>query len=253
MTSSLWAACLGNQTTPFCTLDGQLIRVVESQEQVATTGLVDNLAEQDRLEHLLETAKPAYRFNTSGLHYLLATPFRYPPLRHGSRFGSRFEPSLFYGSRTMPTALAETAYYRLVFWDGMMLPPPSRRWQTQHTLFGANFCTEHGIQLQHPPFSAYQDQISNPHDYRSSQQLGQTLRDTGTQAIEYRSARDPHGGINVALYSPDVFAASRPVFQDNYVCETTPEGVTFTAPSQQFSRFERTVFLINGQLPQPAL
>ena len=38
--------------------------------------------------------------------YLLRAPWRYPPLRWGSRFGRRFEPGLFYG------ALSEEALFR---------------------------------------------------------------------------------------------------------------------------------------------
>jgi hypothetical protein len=72
--------------------------MVESQQQIATSSLVDDLAEQALLEELIERSKPPLRSGTERLHYLLATPFRYPPLRHGSRFGGRFEPSLLYGA-----------------------------------------------------------------------------------------------------------------------------------------------------------
>jgi hypothetical protein len=75
---------------------GTLLRMVESQEQIATNRLVDALDKQQLLEELLEGTKPDYRPGTRHLHYLLATPFRYPPLRHGSRFGRRSEPALFY-------------------------------------------------------------------------------------------------------------------------------------------------------------
>src|SRR5690625_4094619 len=105
--------------------------MVESQEQVATSRLVASLARQAVLEELLEASKPPVPLEVTGLGYLLATPFRYPPLRHGSRFGSRDEPSLFYGSRGLPPLLAEVAYYRFVFWKGMSRPPPAPL-RTQH-------------------------------------------------------------------------------------------------------------------------
>jgi len=41
--------------------------------------IVDSAAEQEALESLLEAGKPALPDATSGLDYLLATPFRYPP------------------------------------------------------------------------------------------------------------------------------------------------------------------------------
>ncbi len=81
------------------TIQGTLFRVVESQEQVATTRLVDDLTELALLEDMLEASKPPRLPGTETLHYLLATPFRYPPLPHGSRFSIVHKPSLYYGSR----------------------------------------------------------------------------------------------------------------------------------------------------------
>ncbi|OJT00371.1 hypothetical protein BEE62_09960, partial [Marinobacter nauticus] len=65
-------------------LQGQLFRVVESQEDIATTRIVDNMQEQARLEQLLDASKPPIPEQAGKLHYLLATPFRYPPLKYGS-------------------------------------------------------------------------------------------------------------------------------------------------------------------------
>ncbi|MCC3263614.1 RES family NAD+ phosphorylase, partial [Paenibacillus polymyxa] len=79
------------------------------------------------LEELIETSKPQLPPSTETLHYLLKTPFRYPPLRWGSRFGRRHEPSLFYAALRLETAMAEAAYYRFVLWEGMASPPPSGR------------------------------------------------------------------------------------------------------------------------------
>ena len=69
------------------------------------------------LEELIEDVKPPPGA-PAGLHYLLFTPFRYPPLRHGSRFGTRAERGIWYGSRTRATAFAEKAYYLLLFLEG---------------------------------------------------------------------------------------------------------------------------------------
>lgn len=67
---------------------GQVWRMVESQHIAATMKLVDNRDEQDLLESLLESSKPAQPDDTAGLDYLLATPFRYRSKRGGSRFRS---------------------------------------------------------------------------------------------------------------------------------------------------------------------
>jgi hypothetical protein len=70
-------------------------RIVETQEYAATTSLVDNLQEQSLLEQMLDKAKPDYREGTENRHYLISSPFRYPPLKHGSRFGDVTMPSFF--------------------------------------------------------------------------------------------------------------------------------------------------------------
>ena len=100
--------------------EGRPWRVVEAQHRNGTRRLVDSDEEQGVLEALIDRVKPPAPAGPEfrGLHYLLFTPFRHPPLPHGSRFGTRAEPSLFYASEVRETALAETAYYRLLFLEG---------------------------------------------------------------------------------------------------------------------------------------
>src|SRR5256885_1417592 len=45
---------------------------------------------------------------------LCPAPFRSPPLRYGSRFGTVSQRSIWYGGEELETALGETAFYR--FW-----------------------------------------------------------------------------------------------------------------------------------------
>ena len=184
--SRVWAACAGRVAPSL--LGGRLHRIVESQEQIATRKLVDgDLAAQALLEDLVEGSKPRRPPGTERLHYLLATPWRYPPLRHGSRFGSRGEPSLFYGGGGVSTMLAEAAFYRLVFLLDMTDPPDALR--SQHTSFAARYRTEHGLRLQNPPFDAFADTLAHRDDYAEPQALGRALRAAGVEAFEFRSRR----------------------------------------------------------------
>lgn len=248
--SDIWAAC-ASRASPRPLL-GEVLRLVESQEQVATSRLVATLAEQELLEALLEASKPPVPRRALKLDYLLATPFRYPPLRHGSRFGSRYEPSLFYGSRSLSTVLAESAYYRFVFWQGMATPPPAAL-RTQHTLFGAKLRARRGYALPHPPFDAFRPELTSPADYTATQALGRALREAGADAIEYASARDVDGGLNVALYSPTAFARPTPTFKEEWLCETRADEVGFYARGASgLRRFPRTAFEVDGRLPAPA-
>src|SRR5207244_11296246 len=98
---------------------GRVCRVVKAQFRSATRKLVGWEAEQGVFEELIDRrAKLPVPAGFEGLHYLLYTPFRHPPLRNGSRFGTRLLRGILYGARELPTALAEVAYYRLVFLDG---------------------------------------------------------------------------------------------------------------------------------------
>ena len=248
----LWDECGGADTIR--PIHGSLVRIVEYQEQVATNQLVDTLDEQAFLEQLIEQTKPAYPPGCARLHYLLATPFRYPPLKNGSRFGRRHEPSLFYGSLGVTTALAETAYYRFLFWAGMDSPPPTRKLTTQHTLFGADYLTGQGIQLQALPFDAHADALSHPADYSVTQALGTDMAAAGVQAFEYISARDPDRGLNVALCTPDALTSDRPKFQQAWLCETRPDQVRFyCGENDAVYAFELERYLVDEHLPAPAL
>lgn len=248
----IWQRCAGEQQIR--PLRGRLLRLVESQEQVATQQLVDDLEEQTLLEQLLETSKPPLPGSTEGLHYLLRTPFRYPPLRWGSRFGSRDEPSLFYGAWALETAMAETAYYRFLFWSGMETPPPSGRIRSAHTSFEVRYQVERGVQLQQPPFSEERAVLTDQRDYRSTQALGRAMRATDVQAFEFESARCPAQGVNVALFVPSAFAERTPGNLTPWLCETSANLVAFKQAQgpDQPRLFALEMFLRDGELPRPA-
>ena len=246
----IWAACREDVKPIY--LAGVVIRVVESQEQVATNSLVDDLQEQVLLEEMLEASKPPLPAHASSLHYLLATPFRYPPLKHGSRFGTRMEPGLFYGARNLEPALAESAYYRLVFWSGMKVPPRSAKFITEHTVFGARFDTCLGLRLQDPPFSRFEKRLIDRESYSDTQLLGGHLRQANIAAFEYLSARDTQRGVNVAVFGGEVFSDTRPAWQQPWLCETTDDVVRFYSQEHGAWNFPRNQFLVSGVLPIPS-
>jgi len=248
--SEIWAACSA-RAAPVA-LMGDIFRLVESQEQVATNLLVRTLAEQALLEDLIEASKPAWPGPALGLHYLLATPFRYPPLPWGSRFGRRFEPSLFYAARGPDTVLAEGAYYRFIFWSGMATPP-SAPLDTRHTLFSVTIQTPRGLQLQNPPFDEFVAALTNRRRYDATQALGSAMREAGIEAFEYVSARDPLQGVNVALFTPRALATNKPTVFDEWLCETTAGRVSYySRPGGGIREFPRQHFLVDGELPLPA-
>jgi hypothetical protein len=227
--------------------------VVEAQHQVSTRKLVDTVEEQILLEELIDRAKPPDP--TRGrLHYLLATPFRYPPLRHGSRFGGRHERGIWYGSVTRQTAFAEVSYYRLLFLEGTRaeLGPVT----TQLTAFTVRAHSKRGVDLVSSPFDAYRRTIASPTRYDATQALGRDMREAGVELFRYPSARDADGGVNVAAFLPSVFGVARPRGLETWHCTATRERVEL-AKRDYFARdyfaFERDRFLVDGVLPAPAL
>ncbi len=249
---TLWEHCGGEDHIG--PVQGRLFRLVESQERVATLGYVDSLEEQALLEDLLERNKPGYpdhcRLN---LHYLLATPFRYPPLSWGSRFGARHEPGIFYGGGSQRTTLAEAAFYRFVFWHSIEADPPAPVLHSEHTLFTAPYRSERGVRLQRPPFEGHRQALRDPADYRQTQALGRAMRGAGVEVFEYASARDPEGGNCVGLFTPAPFTRRAPTTLQAWFCELSAQEVAFKPQAgSRMLRFSVELFLINGRLPQPA-
>ena len=247
----IWQACNGEQY--ITRLSGTLFRLVESQEQAATLSLVDTLQEQALLEQLLEQTKPPVPPPAEGLHYLLKTPFRYPPLKWGSRFGSVYEPGIFYAGGSVAATLAESAYYRMIFWQSMPSPPPKPILRTAHTLFSVRYHTEHGIALHQPPFNQHQALLTSKTDYQHTQQLGSAMCGAGVDAFEYQSARAAGTEHCIGLFNPSAFVTHQPEHSSQWLCELSAQQVVFKQHGEtQLHSFSAEQFWVEGKLPLPA-
>lgn len=251
MSSSIWTRCAGGSEIRL--LHASPWRVVEAQHQVSTRKLVDSAEEQALLEEMIDRVKPP-DLTRGRLHYLLFTPFRYPPLPHGSRFGTRRERGIWYGSVERRTAFAEVAYYRFLFLEGSHASLGTVT--TPLTAFTARVRTTRGIDLVSPPFEAHRRAIASPTSYTSSQALGAAMRGAGVEAFRYPSARDSEGGINVAAFVATVFGNAKPKAFETWHCSASRERVELTQ-HDYFNRnefaFPRAQFLVQGSLPAPAL
>ena len=151
MSSPTWTpAGLSSELRPY---ERRVWRLVEAQHVVSTRKLVDSLAEQETLEDLIEATKPAIPSECRGLHYLLSTPFRYPPLPNGSRFRRAGQPGVFYAAEESRTAAAEKAFYRLLFFA----ESPETPWPvnpSEHTGFSVGVYSPRSLDLTKPPFDA---------------------------------------------------------------------------------------------------
>jgi hypothetical protein len=178
------------------TFAAEVIRIVENQETIATAKITTNLQEQDALEEMIEASKPGEL--DPQLHYLVTTAFRYPPLTYGSRFGSRFEPSLMYASLELETCLQECAYYRFMFWFDMEQPPP-KSIAAPHTVFSLALLSNSCVDLRLPAYSDLKADIRSPQSYALTHTLGSQLRKQGADMLVFDSARGT--GSNVGLFS----------------------------------------------------
>lgn len=252
MSSTIWKRSGARSNS--CRLTLAPWRVVEAQHKNSTRKLVDSDEEQRLLEELIDQAKPPLPPGADRLHYLLYTPFRYrPPLRHGSRFGSRDRPGIWYGAEQPETAFAETAYYRLFLLEGTAarLEPLSMPF----SIFSARVETDAGADLTLPPFLALRERISSPTSYEESQQLGTDMRDDGIEAFRFFSARDPRGGVSIAVLAPAAFRG-RPTAPMTWQATITRGYVEFSRDDyfeHRSIRFERATFEVDGKLPAPAL
>src|SRR3954469_10528600 len=190
-------------------------RIVEAQHRVPTMRLVDTLDEQRVLEDMLEASKPPLPAEAAKLHYLLATPFRYPaPPPVGSRFRGIGDPGVWYGADVVETALAEVAYWRLRFLADSpetpdLLPVP-------HTAFRASVGGS-AIVLSQTPFERQRRQWEDPSSYDATQALARVARDAGIALIRYRSVRDPQHRAALAVLTPNAFRKSAPLEQHTWL------------------------------------
>ena len=185
----------------------RLWRAVEAQHVVSTRRLVDDLDEQRLLEDILEASKPPVPPAAARLHYLLFTPFRYPP-PHASRFRATHDPGIFYGASSVRTACAELGFWRWRFLSdsaGLTTLGPA-----QQTLFQVSVRAA-AADLERPPFAKDAALWRNPDDYTATQAFARSAREAEISLILYGSVRDPQPGHCGAVLQPEAFSAPEPV------------------------------------------
>ena len=200
-------------------------RLVEAQHQNSTLKLTDDLEEQAILERLIDDAKPNLPVECRHLDYLLATPFRYQALYpHGSRFRRAGKtPGVFYAAEQVETAVAELAFYRLLFF----VESPKTPWPdapTEFTAFSVALDTPRSLDLSEPPLSAKRAAWTSLTDYAACQALADAARSAGIVLICYESVRDPGQGRNLAVLDCTAFAQPRPLERRAWRLKLGPSG-----------------------------
>ena len=221
--------------------DGTVWRLVEDQSRASTMKLVDSLDEQRMLEELLDPSKPAVPPECRHLHWLLFTPFRY-----AARGDSRFRragatPGVFYAAERVGTAVAELAFWRLLFF----LESPGTPWPANPqllTAFSADYATDLCLDLTAPPHDDDAARWTHPTDYAPCHAIADHARAQGCGAIRSASARDPEGGVNISLLTCAAFASREPTARTRWRFKLGPAGVIALAEDGQGLFFGRDAF-----------
>ena len=201
-----------------------LWRAVEAQHVASTMPLVDSIDEQHVLERLLDDAKPPVPQAAAHLHWLLFTPFRYPPPPGGSRFRGPIDPGVFYGADQIRTACAELGYWR---WRHLKDTPALDAMPTKpQTVFKVRIETK-TVDLREKPFVRDRPRWTDPRDYSACQRFARTAREAGVGAIRYESVRDPEHGADCAVLSPAAFAAPEPLEQQTWMLSVARDRVVW--------------------------
>lgn len=235
MSSNIWTPA---EPSPDGALkDREAWRIVEAQHRVSTMKLVESIEEQVLLEEIIENTKPPIPEECRGLHYLLSTPFRYPP-HQGSRFrrpGS--VEGVFYAASDAQTAVAEAAFYRLLFFaESPGLPFPKN--PAEYTAYCVRLSSSAVIDLQKPPYDAAAEIWMHPEDYAPCQAFAASARTKGAEIICYASVRDAAHRSCYAVLTCKAFAAKKPSKLQTWqllasqagvyaYCEAPKQGLTF--------------------------
>jgi RES domain len=205
--------------------------------------LSDTLEEQAILERLIEETKPAIPEACRHLGFLLFTPFRYNPYPFNSRFRrSGSMDGVFYAAEAPETAVAEKAFYRLLFF----LESPGVPWPAnpgEYTAFAAHFATDHAADLTQPPWLKDRSRWTHPTDYSSCLDFADACRASGLEVIRYESVRDPAARANVASLTCCVFTRNDAVDRQTWRFHFSSSGIRAICefPAQTI-RFDRKAF-----------
>lgn len=207
--------------------EGNAWRVVEGQYSASTMKLANSLEDQEILEDMLDEAKPKYPDEALGFDYLIASPFRYFPYPFASRFrraGQRV--GVLYSSINVATALAELAFYRLLFWgdaEGVVYPEHG----CDHTVFQVSIKADSALDLTKPPFNE-DDRLTHKTDYSTTNAFADAAREEGIEVIISQSVRCSNNGLNINVLSLDAFASKQSRKRQSWTIFTREDRVIAT-------------------------
>lgn len=229
---------------------GRCWRVVEAQHHVSTAKLTDTAEEQARLEELIEGSKPPIPEACRGLPYLLFTPFRYgAAYPNGSRFRrAGMTSGVYYASVRPQTAMAELAFYRLLFFaESPATPWPAN--SGEYSAFSTDYATGRAIDLTRPPLNKNRETWVSKTDYSGCQHLADLARASSINVIKYESVRCPEHRTNLAILDCTAFASREIGDRQTWRIQLSASGVRLMCEfPKAILNFDRNTFAADSRI-----
>jgi hypothetical protein len=148
-------------------------------------------------------------------------------------------PGVFYGAERVQTAVAEMAFYRLLFYaESPETPWPSN--PAEYAAFNSPARSAAALDLTLPPLDRDEIFWTDFDSYEACQTLAEQARAGAVDLIRYRSVRDPDRGCAVALLTPAPFITAEPTRYETWRMKVGPFGVQaireFPSERHEFSR-----------------
>lgn len=148
---------------------------------------------------------------------------------------------VFYATEHVATAIAETAFYRTLFYA----ESPETPWPTNAGEYTAFSCAYKSNRVADIAKKPYLDDAGLYHlsDYTAAQAFADAARAKDFEIINYRSVRDPEGRANLALLTWKVFTKPSPVKRLSWKVHLSALGARALceAPRQSIE-YDRTTF-----------
>ncbi len=244
MSSTIWiAAAIASSATPLKAKE--CWRVVQGRLSGAGAKLTDSLDEQRALENAIDQSERDLADVPEECRHLdvpLSKPFRAVPYRSSSRFRRTGATNgVFYCSESIETAVAEAAFFRLLFFaDG-----PAAAWPInpiEHTAFAAEVAVAKAVDLTEPPLAHDRALWTHRTDYTACLDLADAAREAGIEAIRYESVRDPQARANIAVLSCHAFGSRNVTARETWHLHLDANGVRAFGESSTALHFGRDTF-----------
>ena len=146
----------------------------------------------------------------------------YPNGSRSRRAGNSL--GVYYASEQPSTAIAEMAFYRLLFFA----ESPDTPWPAdaaEYTAFSAEIFTARLLDLQQQPLAADRAIWTHLTNYEGCQDFADAARAIETKVLRYESVRDPNKGSNLAVLVCHAFANSAPIDRQTWRMRLSASGV----------------------------